>query len=758
MSYPKTNIAVRFIAPALVLTCALAAQAAPGDEKWDDRFYVKSLNGASSCAAIGPHGDIYVGGGFLTADDVIVNYVARWDGNAWHSLRGGLNNSVMALVFDSHGNLYVGGTFTDAGGDPDADRIAVWDGSDWSSIGGAGSGLGSAVKAIAFDASGHLVAGGDFTDAGGDPDADRIAVWNGSQWSSIGGPGSGLGGSVNSIALSSGGILVAGGNFTDAGGSATADHIAGWNGSSWNSIGGGLNNTVFALTFAANGDLYVGGSFTDAGGDADADRIAIWSSPSWRSVGGAGSGLGWWVRSIVFSDTGRLYVGGNFTDAGGDPDADGIARWTPTGWISMGGAGSGLGVNVFALVIDDDGKLVATGWFEDAGGDHDADNVARWEIGGWVPLSSAALPTGSGLKGSAVYALARDGAGRLYAGGDFGDAGGDPAGDYIAVWDGSEWRPLGGPDSPLDGYVYALAVNDAGQLVVGGDFFTAGGDPDANYIALWDGVSWSSLGGPGSDLDDKVNVLVIGADGRLYAGGAFEDAGGDLDADYVAVWDGAAWGALVGPGGVPDGEIFELVFDAAGNLYAGGDFSDAGGDPDADYVAVWNGTAWTSIGGPGSGLDSYVYALAVDALGRLFVGGEFTDAGGDPDVNYIVTWDGGSWIMLGAGLNDVVRDLAVDGGGNLYAIGEFRPDTNDPLQPRGIAVWDGASWESLGKGLEDYGYALFYDGGRNVYAGGEFDWAGNKPSSKIGCYTGATPAGILFFDGFESGDTSAWNE
>ena len=92
------------------------------------------------------------------------------------------------------------------------------------------------------------------------------------------------------------------------------------------------------------------------------------------------------------------------------------------------------------------------------------------------------------MKGSVVYALARDGAGQLYAGGDFGDAGGDPAGDYIAVWDGSEWHPLGGPDSPLDGYVYALAVNDAGQLVVGGEFFTAGGDPDANYIALWDGV------------------------------------------------------------------------------------------------------------------------------------------------------------------------------------------------------------------------------------------------------------------------------
>lgn len=80
----------------------------------------------------------------------------------------------------------------------------------------------------------------------------------------------------------------------------------------------------------------------------------------------------------------------------------------------------------------------------------------------------------------------------------------------------------------------------------------------------------------------------------------------------------------------------------------------------------------------------------------------------------------------------------------------------------------GVSWGSLGgpgSDLDDKVNVLvvgadgrLYAGGWNVYAGGEFGWAGDKPSSKIGCYTGATPAGILSVDDFGSGDTGAWSE
>ena len=61
----------------------------------------------------------------------------------------------------------------------------------------------------------------------------------------------------------------------------------------------------------------------------------------------------------------------------------------------------------------------------------------------------------------------------------------------------------------------------------------------------------------------------------------------------------------------------------APNLYAGGYFTTAGGSA-ANYVAKWNGSAWSALG---SGMSSTVYALAVSGS-DLYAGGNFITAGG----------------------------------------------------------------------------------------------------------------------------------
>jgi LPXTG-site transpeptidase (sortase) family protein len=72
--------------------------------------------------------------------------------------------------------IYAGGSFSDAGGDPDADRIAQFSGGSWSSLGGTGTGLNSTVRNIEIS-GGVIYAGGFFSEAGEDPDANRIAQY-----------------------------------------------------------------------------------------------------------------------------------------------------------------------------------------------------------------------------------------------------------------------------------------------------------------------------------------------------------------------------------------------------------------------------------------------------------------------------------------------------------------------------------------------------------------------------------------------------
>ena len=187
-----------------------------------------------------------------------------------------------------------------------------------------------------------------------------------------------------------------------------------------------------------------------------------------------------------------------------------------------------------------------------------------------------------------------------------------PAFAPLAAEEGRHWSGIFQPPG-IDYVARALAVDGAGNLYVGGEFTSAGGVA-ANNIAKWDGSAWSALGsGLGGSLTGVWALVVDGA-GNLYAGGTF---------GYVAKWDGNAWSPLAA---VPSGEpgyvsVSALAVDGAGNLYAGGRFTTAGGVA-ANNIAKWDGSTWSALGSGLGGVENpVVSALAVDGAGNLYAGG-----------------------------------------------------------------------------------------------------------------------------------------
>jgi hypothetical protein len=158
-------------------------------------------------------------------------------------------------------------------------------------------------------------------------------------------------------------------------------------------------------------------------------------------------------------------------------------------------------------------------------------------------------------------------------------------------------RPLGGLHHPawserldlsgMDSPVWALAVDGSGNLYAGGDFLTAGG-VSASHVAMWNGSSWSALGGGVEGYNRGVWALAEDSDGTLYMGGYFATVGG-VTANHIACWDGSSWSAL---GSGTDHAVYALAPDGSGNLYAGGEFSTAGG-VSASHIAMWDGSAWS---------------------------------------------------------------------------------------------------------------------------------------------------------------------
>lgn len=129
---------------------------------------------------------VYVGGRFETAGGVLVHNIAKWDGEDWSPLVGSLGSgtdwTVLCLTVHDDGTgpaLFAGGAFTSAGSVL-VNGVAKWDGEDWTALSGAnGVGVNGTVFALTGfnDGSGSaLFASGDFTAAGGTL-VNHIAKW-----------------------------------------------------------------------------------------------------------------------------------------------------------------------------------------------------------------------------------------------------------------------------------------------------------------------------------------------------------------------------------------------------------------------------------------------------------------------------------------------------------------------------------------------------------------------------------------------------
>lgn len=235
--------------------------------KWNGTNWAPLGSGTSSpvYALKVYNNDLIVGGTFIGAGGAGAKYVAKWNGTSWSPLGSGVegspsypNPSVLSFeIF--HYSLIAGGCFQSAGG-LYANHIAGWNGSNWTSLGG---GPGPSISCqVVYNTL--LYAGGQFL---------TIGRGTGGTWTTF---ASGLNGYTKSLLVINNDLYAAGAFTTIAG--VSADRVARWNGTNWSPLGsgisGGLAPFVNAMTVFNNG-LIVGGDFTTAGG-VSANYIARW--------------------------------------------------------------------------------------------------------------------------------------------------------------------------------------------------------------------------------------------------------------------------------------------------------------------------------------------------------------------------------------------------------------------------------------------------------------------------------------------------
>lgn len=699
----------------LRLQAATMAQAATG--AWDPRFGFVGVEGKVTAMAVAPTGEVYAGGDFTKAGGMAAQHIARWDGHSWQPLGDGVDGSVYAIAIDGT-DVYVGGKFTVAGG-VNVNGIARWDGAAWSAVGD-GTGViddyfgtpeAGEVYAILISED-RLYIGGDFISVDG-VTANSVAQWDGTTWSAL---GRGMGeldwdeqfvpqATVYALATD-GATLYAGGDFKLAD-EATANSVAQWDGTSWSALSGGVTLTdgngepqkgIVRALAVQNGAIYAGGWFDKAGGKA-ANHVAVWQNNSWSTLGVGVRAEQYasdaQVNALVVSGN-TLYVGGRFVGAGNQNIAL-LAKWENNGWSAVGAGISNDGYDyVTVLTAGGAGDVYLGGTFRIVG-DQRVDNIARWQNDNWRALGNGLLRGEYGDSPATPYAIAVDDADRIYVGGEFVIAGGVRVSN-LALWENGAWFNIGSANARVRDLV---VVGD--DLYVGGEFTQIGGIA-ANHVARWNRLTeqWSALG---AGINDTVYAVAY-ADGLLYVGGAFKTAG-NVTAEDVAYWDGAQWHA----------------FGAKMRIF--------------------------EVGDRGSEVGTYVNDLLV--LGdSVFIAGHFQtiqqgtntgDLSSFQVVHNVVEWrrSTDTWLWLGdnakrgvtyggySGFSIDANALAVVGN-TLYVGGHF--DQAGALAASNLARWDMAAeqWVSLNAslgGVEDPEVNALAAYGTDLYVGGKFLSAGN---------------------------------
>lgn len=343
--------------------------------------------------------------GFTSTVTDANHLIKRGPTGTWANLGGtGPSDDVYVVKKNPvNGKLYIGGAFATVGGNANMSRIVEYD-PDTGTYAALGTGANAgAVTDLDFRANGNVIVVGSFTQINGVANTVRIAEYNitTGTWSAFGTGITGGGGVVNAVVVDSINAIYATGSFTTANGGAAANIVRINSDGTFTALGTGLNSSGEALTVGADGrSVFVGGNFTDAGGVSGTNYIAVYRSGStWTALR---SGLSAAVLSLARGLNGDIFAGGSFVT-----NYTRVVRWNGSDFFAMG---DGLNNQVQGLFVDPvDGSLYAVGAFIATGTRALIDSVARWNGSIWHTLDAD-------LPGAQVFAVYIDPDRTLYLG------------------------------------------------------------------------------------------------------------------------------------------------------------------------------------------------------------------------------------------------------------------------------------------------------------------------------------------------------
>ena len=482
-------------------------------------------------------------------------------------------------------------------------------------------------------------------------------------------------GTVRAVAVQADGRILVGGQFTSVGGLARTN-LARLrpDGSVDTSFNASISDPVFesgtvieSIAVQTDGRILIGGFFTMAG---NASHWAIARlHPDGTSDASFSADANGTVFSLVVQADGKILAGGDFTSLGGQPRQH-LARLNSDGSIDLS-FGAETDNAVFSILLLPDRTIIVGGGFSRISGESRT-NLAKLSASGEVDAQFSPNPD------AVVLNLARQADGKILMVGSFSHI------REFAQSNVGRLHPDGRADTAfqpqVDSTTRAVIIQPDGRILIGGGFNFVEGRLSSGLACLEsDGRLDASFH---TSLQGSVQSLALQGDGKILVGGYFADSQGPNSNHLARLYaDGSVDATLQTPA-LRDAAISWAGLNALapqpdGRIIVGGAFTNLGGMPRSYLARIHpDGRVDTSFQ---PAVNDEVLAVAVQDDGKILVGGFFTRIAGrgvsalarlNPDGSYDTNFSSGGAVAM-SGRQSFVSAFVLEPGGGIWFCGNF---------------------------------------------------------------------------------------
>lgn len=486
-------------------------------------------------------------------------------------------------------------------------------------------------------------------------------------------PGEGPNRSIRALAIQASGKVLIGGEFTIFNGMPRNRivrlDVNGAIDTSFNTQGTGFSNDVSRIVVQPDDKLVVAGLFTSYNGIARPRLVRLHPNGQLDTTFNVGTGVNSLIEVVVLLADGKILIGGSFTAFNGVV-RNRIARLHANGSLDTT-FNPGVGANnwVRGIAVQPDGKLVIAGDFSSYGGVI-RNGIARIHANGSLDTTFDA-----GLGSSQpVHAIALTADGKMFVGGFFQNFAGRPCRGLVRLHADGRLDTTVSQAMGVNGTARMITVLPDGRLLVSGSISEANGRPRIVVARLFSDGSLDTTYNEGNGTFNDAVGHVLQADGKLVIAGGFSsiqgytriavtrlNADGTLDVNYNPI--AGIRGNIIGMATLPDGRFYVV-----GNFTQYDDVSRnriARLHPDGRLDTSFN---------PGLGANNVILNVAIQPDGKLIIVGIFSSYGGVPSNNVARLHPDGrldTSFSAGSGTNSFVIKTLIQADGKLLILGLF---------------------------------------------------------------------------------------